>query len=141
MEINIYIKDLHPCPRNKSHTIVRGMLIKTKLARLFEESLRKELEMWREEFEKFNKLYDKDRHGVGVDVAIASPRNRLITKKGNISKTSIDWDAHKVFWDVIHKEFLKIDDSQVVDIRLKKIVSEDEYWNYFLKFRLVEKPQ
>jgi hypothetical protein len=125
--LEIKIQNLPPMPRNASHVPTsRGFLRKTDMARLFEDDLATLIK-------DLPKL-GHNTHGYQVVCYIYTPKEKLRTLKGNISQNSIDFDAHKVFWDTICKQ-IDIDDSQFVDVRIVKGLSFDEFWNYKVEIK------
>lgn len=133
--IEMYFPNLHPCPRNASHRIMGKMFIKTQLAKLFEKDMIARFQMFEGARDLFFLTYDEKKHYLLVNILVETPKEVLITKANTISKRSIDWDAHKVFNDMVHN-FLGIDDSQVLVARVIKIPSRDEHWNFTFKAQL-----
>jgi len=135
--IELHFPNLHPCPRNASHRIMGKMFIKTQIARLFEKDLLTRFQTMEGARDRFFLTYDELKHFLKVEIQVETPREILFTKKKTVSKKSIDWDAHKVFNDMVH-DFLGIDDSQVLEATVKKVVSRDNNWNFIYTAQLLE---
>ena len=128
----IEIKNLPPMPRNRSHMVARNMLIKTPLARAFEEDLFDRLKkMDQTMFESFKKQFDPKKHYITAQYIIYTPEDELFTKDGRISHRAVDTDAHKLMQDVIFKH-MKIDDALIRYSSYSTPVSGDGNWNYFI---------
>lgn len=137
MKLEIKINNLPPCPRNRSHQVVRNMLIKTDLARAFEKDLTELLENYREDFRNFVAMVRLHEHYLSVVYTIYTPRDSLFTKDGRISAKSVDLDAHKVFQDTIFKA-IGLDDKLIRDVRYVSPVSFDGKWNYVINIEVQE---
>ena len=135
MNLRFEIKNLPPMPRNRSHRVAGKMLIKTDLARAFEQDLTKRLEVHRDIFRVFKSMVHLDQHYLSVVYRIHTPAGSLFTKDGHISLRAVDVDAHKVFQDVIFKS-LGLDDKLIRDAQYITPVSEDENWNYIVEIRI-----
>lgn len=119
--LQIEIKGLPHCPRNRSHAIIKkgkfAMLAKTEAARSYEAALKHHLQQFKIAAETFRSCFDEKKHCLTVIWEFASPE--VVTKSGKISENSTDLDAHKVLQDVIF-EFIGIDDAYIVrDTRSK----------------------
>lgn len=128
--IKFLISNLPPQPRNSSHTlrqVVRGGKVqhfmgKTEMALMFEKDLTHRLSRLAKE------------NLTGLDyleyaLVVGTPSKEFWTAKNEVSKTSIDFDAHKVFTDVVAKE-LGFNDGQIVCHQYMKVPVESPYW-YF----------
>lgn len=129
------ILDLPAMPRNRSHQVVRNMLIKTPLAREFEKDLRTRLHGYRKAFEGFQKGFNPLKHYVVATFNIFTPRENLFTKAGYISQHATDFDAHKLFVDVVF-DCIGLNDKVIRDGRIFTPVSHDGNWNYTVTLRL-----
>lgn len=123
------IKDLPPCPRNRSHMVTRNMLIKTPLCREFEKDLTSRLEDFQEAFRDFSEMFDVNCKHLSVTYLIYTPSDSLFKKDGGISSRSVDVDAHKVMQDVLFK-CIGVDDKFIRNATYFTPVSEDGKWNY-----------
>lgn len=139
-KITVSLANLPAMPRNRSHALMRGKLIKTSLARAFEEDLKGRLEELEDLFEMFRSRYDKTVHAVRATAYVYTPADTLWTKKGTISENSVDGDAHKLLWDCL-SEALQIDDAHFADWRIVKMESPDEFWNYTIIFETYSKAE
>lgn len=74
-------------------------------------------------------MVQMDQHFIAAVYRIYTPADSLFTKDGRISARSVDWDAHKLFQDVLFK-CLGLDDKLVRDGRVVTPVSDDGKWNY-----------
>jgi hypothetical protein len=76
-----------------------GGKILTPLARAFKDDIQERMER--------SKLKDhfKDALALKLDVTVWTPQETFFTKDGKVSKTSIDFDAHKLFIDEVSKYF------------------------------------
>ena len=133
-EIRITIYDLPPMPRNRSHRVTRNMLIKTDLARAFEADLTERMGRIKNDTDAFAGLV-RESHYLSAVYTIHTPRGLLLTKEGRVSARSVDWDAHKLFQDVLFK-CMGLDDKLVRDGRVITPVSPDDNWHYEIKFKL-----
>lgn len=120
--LHLIIKGLPHCPRNRSHTIIRGrngasFLGKTEAARRYEEAIMIELEEMKELAAQFAAQFDKSRHALTAHWVFYSPD--LLTKDGKISENSTDLDAHKVLQDTV-MEFVGIDDAYIIEDKRQK---------------------
>lgn len=124
--LQIEIKDVPHCPRNRSHTLTLGkgkrgvipMNIKTEAARAYEDAIRQDLEAnYIQETALFAGAFDPKKHCLEAIWELHSPD--VMTKDGRISQNGTDLDAHKVLQDTI-MGFLGIDDAYIVrDTRTK----------------------
>jgi hypothetical protein len=137
MRLIFGIQDLPPMPRNRSHRIAGKMLIKTGLARAFEEDLTKRLLDQEENMMLFRTAFKPNLHFVKAGIYIFTPKSELFTKQGAISARAVDFDAHKLFVDVIFRS-LGMDDKLIRDARVMTPVSEDDKWNYVVDLQLLE---
>lgn len=139
MQIEFTILDLPPMPRNRSHQPIGNRLIKTELARAFEKDLSARLNDLRDQFQLFSYQYVPSKHYIKAEIVIFTPRDNMITKSNSISQHSTDFDAHKLFVDVIFKS-LDLNDKLIRDARIVTPISKDDKWNYHitLEFRPIE---
>lgn len=128
--VRFLIKNLPPQPRNNSHTlrkVFRGgkevhFMGKTEMALLFAKDLASRLK----------RLMKKDFAGCDYfeyALIVGTPAKEFWTAKNEVSKTSIDFDAHKVFTDVIAEE-CGFNDGQIVCHSYLKVPVDSPYW-YF----------
>ena len=88
----------------------------------YESIVNLELRKYKAEINKFNKNYNEDEHYIIAEYNFYYP---IITKKGNISKRSTDLsNSIKALEDIIFKSFV-IDDSQVCELYVRKVHSEN----------------
>lgn len=136
--MRIVINGLEPCPRNRSHTIVnRGkfpQMIKTEAARLYEQALRKLLEPYEMQKDKFISSFDEDKHGIVATYYHGTPD--LFTKTGKINLRSVDLDAHKVLKDVI-AQFFGIDDGYILKEVSTKLYSKTH--TLIVRYEIIDK--
>lgn len=123
------IKNLPPLPRNRSHQVVRNMLIKTDLARAFEADLTERLGEFSEDFRHFAGMVRLDEHYFSVVYDIYTPSSALFTKDGRISSRCPDLDSYKVFQDTIFRS-LGFDDKMVREVSYITHLSHNDKWNY-----------
>lgn len=128
-KLTIEIKNLPPMPRNRSHSIANNRLIKTPLARAFEEDLTKRLEKFDEDIKFFKYGFNSSKHFLKVFYLISTPSSELFKKDGGISARAVDCDAHKVFQDVLFKK-IGIDDKFIRNVQYYTPVSSSEFWEY-----------
>lgn len=129
------IKNLPPCPRNRSHQVVRNMLIKTDLARAFEADLTERLEEFSDDFRDFVGMVCLHEHYLSIVYIIYTPSDSLFTKDGRISSKSVDLDAHKVFQDTIFR-CIGLDDKMIREAKYTTPVSLDGKWNYSVEITI-----
>jgi len=134
-ELKIVINNLPPMPRNRSHVLTRGMLIKTPLAREFEKDLTYRLQEFRQEITSFVSNFTIVEHYINLSYTIYTPKEELITKAGYISAKSVDFDAHKLMTDVIFKE-VGINDKYARKVDIFTPISHDGFWNYVVILRI-----
>lgn len=123
--LELEIKGLPHCPRNRSHTIVmKGrvpMMIKTQIARAYEEAIQLELFPREEEVKTFREAFNPNINYLVAEWILASPD--VFTKEGRVSRNSTDLDAHKVLQDTVMK-FIGIDDAYILVDKREKIQGE-----------------
>lgn len=129
------INNLPPMPRNRSHRVAGKMLIKTDLARAFEADLTKRLEKFHDVFRVFKGMVHLDEHYLHGVYRIYTPAGSLFTLDGRVSNRSTDWDAHKLFQDVVFKA-LELDDKLIRHGEVITPVSHDNNWNYVISLQL-----
>lgn len=127
--------NLPPMPRNRSHTLMRGMNIKTDLARQFEKDLTERLGAFGFEFLEFKDKFNKKEHFIKADYTIYTPENELFTKESSISARAVDTDAHKLFQDTIFK-CLGLDDKVIRQDSHFTPVSKSGDWDYAVTLTL-----
>lgn len=127
--LSFTLNNLPAMPRNRSHALMKGRLIKTQLARAFDEDLTERLDAFRESFDFFRRQYDEKNHALKIHVIVQTPRETLFTKKGTISQNSVDADAHKLLFDRI-SDAIDIDDSAFCRWHVDKVLSPNEFWNF-----------
>lgn len=131
MKLEMKFENLPPMFRNHSHMPRNNMIIKTPMARAFEEEMSMRLfEIDPAIIKSFNKAYDKKKHYIINLTVISAPANILWTLTNTIDQHSGDWDAHKCYFDCIFKH-IGIDDSQAMDNHVFKRESDDENWNFY----------
>ena len=126
--VRFLIKNLPPQPRNNSHTLRKNsrtghhFMGKTELALMFEKDLTQRLkQLKKEDF-------------AGLDyfeysLVVGTPSKEFWTVKKEVSKTSIDFDAHKVFTDVVAKE-CDFNDGSIVFHSFLKVPVDTVYWSF-----------
>lgn len=93
---------------------------KTELALMFEKDLTHRLKkVKREDFTGYDYFE--------YQLIVGTPAKEFWTAKGEVSKTSIDFDAHKVFTDVV-AEVMGFNDGQIVFHPFLKIPIDSPYW-------------
>lgn len=131
--ISFVIKNLPPQPRNSSHTlrkVNRGgkdihFMGKTELALMFEKDLTHRLKrLLKKEFAGFDYFE--------YSLVVGTPAKEFWTVKNEVSKTSIDFDAHKVFADVIARE-CGFNDGQIVCHYFLKVPVNSQFWYFAVK--------
>lgn len=127
--------NLPPMPRNRSHTLMKGMNIKTQLARDFEKDLTERLGAFGFEFVEFASLFNKKKHFLRADYTIYTPENELFTKDECISSRAVDTDAHKLFQDTIFK-CLGLDDKVIRQDSHFTPVSKSGDWDYLVTLKI-----
>lgn len=127
-KISFLIKNLPPQPRNSSHTLRKvrragkevHFMGKTEMALMFEQDL----------VFRLKKLKKEDFSGldyIEYHLIVGTPAKEFWTAKKEVSKTSIDFDAHKVFADVIARE-CNFNDGQIVHHKFLKLPVESQFW-------------
>jgi hypothetical protein len=120
-----------PIDRNNSHIITtRGKharLIKTSKCRQFEDQMLGWLFRYEKDKNAFLGQYEANKHAINLKMIYRTPR--LYTKKGTINKRSIDCDAFKVPQDIL-MQWLKIDDSQILNFQVIKSFSREPSFEY-----------
>lgn len=100
---------------------------KTELALLFEKDLSQRLKRIRKEdlsgFDYFE-----------YSLIVGTPAKEFWTVKGEVSKTSVDFDAHKVFTDVVARE-CSFNDGQIVFHPFMKIPINSPYWYFAVSIK------
>lgn len=94
--LKIFFQNLPAQPRNSTHM---GGRILSPLARAFQDDIR-------ERMERTNlKDYFHQSTAIKLFLTVWTPSEIFLKLDGNLSKTSIDFDAHKLFIDEISKYF------------------------------------
>jgi hypothetical protein len=134
-EVKFVIRNIPPQPRNKSHTIRkvnRGgkdvpFLGKTEMAVMFEKDLvQRLLQLNKVDFAGFDYFE--------YCLVVGTPSREFWTEKKEVSKTSIDFDAHKVFTDVVAKECY-FNDGQIVFHSYMKVPVDSPYWYFAVSIK------
>lgn len=124
------IYNLPPMPRNQSHALVNQRLtggktvprmIKTPMATAFEKDLEFRLRKVLKDFQE----YDYFEYIIMVGV----PEKEFWTAKNKVSKTSVDFDAHKMFTDVVARCH-DFNDGQICEHRFLKTPVEGSQWHF-----------
>lgn len=136
-QLMIVINDLPAMPRNRSHMITRNMLVKTPLARSFEQDLNLRLKDYAEEFFTFRHEFKPNKHYLKVKYNIYTPASLLFTKSKEISIRAVDVDAHKLFQDVLFRN-IGLDDKYARDVRFFTPSSVDDKWNYVIQMEIMD---
>lgn len=134
----VRLENLPPMPRNQENTLSRGRIIKTEKGRQFKKAVPRRFEHYLEERVEFMKDYDPKTEILAVTLIVESPVDLLITKAGTVSKSSVDWDAHKSLWDCF-SDFIGVDDSQFMDVRIVKTASDNFLWNFEFRVKRVKR--
>jgi hypothetical protein len=111
------------------------MLIKTGLARAFEQDLTDRLIQWEEEFMLFRTAFKPNLHFIRAHILVCTPKSELFTKQGAVSARAVDFDAHKLFVDTLFRS-IGLDDKLIRDGRVTTPVSEDDKWNWIVDLKL-----
>jgi hypothetical protein len=140
MTLILKFNNLPPLPLNRAKTIVavKGrppMLIKTPIAREFEQDLSLRLNDFSSEIKSFKSRFDESKNYVRLELFAYSPKSELFTKSGAINSKCPDFDSNKLMIDVIFKG-IDINDKYVKEANIKYLESFDEYWNFILMFHI-----
>lgn len=93
--VKLFFQNLPPQPRNSTHM---GNHRLTPLANAFKDDIR-------ERMERTNlKDYFKECTAIKLFLTVYTSLEIFLTLEGNVSKTSIDFDAHKLFIDEIDRK-------------------------------------
>lgn len=123
-ELKIIFKNLPPQPRNATHENHRL----TDIARAYQDDIRDRLK------KTGKKGFFSDCEAVIIDLTIYTPASQFLTQEKKLSKTSIDFDAHKLFIDEIAK-FFDFNDGLVWDAKIMKLPIEGDEWVFKLKIK------
>jgi hypothetical protein len=133
-EFGFIIQNLPPMPRNQSHALVSQRIgggktvprmIKTPMALAFEKDL--EFRLRKCPGELFAG-YDWFKYTLISGI----PSNEFWTAKGQVSKTSVDFDAHKMFTDTVARVH-KFNDGQICEHHFLKVPVEGPQWHFAVK--------
>lgn len=94
--LKLFFLNLPPQPRNATHMMGKTL---TPLARAFKDDIQERMER------TGLKDYFKESTAIKLFLTVYTPVETFLTKENNLSKTSIDFDAHKLFIDEISKYF------------------------------------
>lgn len=100
---------------------------KTELALMFEKDLTQRLQRV---IKKDLSGYDYFEYGL----VVGTPVKEFWTVKGEVSKTSIDFDAHKVFTDVV-ANVCGFNDGQIVFSPFLKVPVDSTYWFFAVSIK------
>ncbi len=141
-QLTIRLYNLPPLPRNSATSPVGSRVILTEMAREFKVDLRYRLanQFDQDQFRQFKQEFSTGQWSVKREMVVETPTNRLFTKDGRISDTSIDEDAHKHLQDVVMGH-LGINDAQIIRSSVEKVESLDEYWNWTIIYTLIPRLQ
>lgn len=125
MQININLP-IKPLNLNNCYTISTiGNSVRrfpSREYKQYESLVNQELRKFKSEINKFNKAYDENEHYLIAEYNFFYP---ILTKKYNISKRSTDLsNSIKALEDILFKNFV-MDDSQVCELYVRKIHSEN----------------
>ena len=108
----------------------------------FKNELAQHLSIYRKTFEDFQKLFIQTQHSLKVVYTFYIPQKKLLTKKNTISLTSGDaFNMEKILTDVMFKFMPCLDDAQITDGRVKKVLSNNENWNIGIELEIIKKPE
>lgn len=94
--LKLFFQNLPAQPRNATHM---GNHRLTPLANAFKDDIRERMESLG------LKDYFKESKAIKLFLTVLTPVETYLTKENNLSKTSIDFDAHKLFIDEVSKYF------------------------------------
>lgn len=126
MQISLHLPNTKPLNLNHCYTI---STIGGKVRRFpspeykkYESLVNLELRKYKSEINKFNNYYDENKHYIVAEYRFYYP---IITKKETLSKRSTDLsNAIKALEDIIFKSLIA-DDSQIAELNVTKIHSEN----------------
>lgn len=121
-EVKILFRNLPPQPRNATHEKTQYGIRLSDMATAFQDDIRERLS------HTCKRNLFKDCSSVVLTFTVFTPLDFFLTKDYNLSKTSIDLDAHKLFLDEIAKYF-GFNDGLVWDFNpIKLPIEGDEWW-------------
>lgn len=120
-EVKILFRNLPPQPRNATHEKTPRGIRLSDMAVAFQDDIRERLAT------TGKKDLFKDCTSVTLTFTVFTPLSHFLTKNYNLSKTSIDLDAHKLFLDEIAKYF-GFNDGLIWDFNPIKLPIEGDEW-------------
>lgn len=108
--LKLFFLNLPPQPRNATHMMGKTL---TPLARAFKDDIQERMER------TGLKDYFKESTAIKLFLTVVTPSETFYTKENNLSKTSIDFDAHKLLVDEISKYF-GFNDGLIVEFEFEK---------------------
>jgi Holliday junction resolvase RusA-like endonuclease len=133
-QIEFLFQNLKPVSAN--HRIKRGRSghsYKSREAVNFDARVRMQVNQQRSEVFAFEGTFSPYDHFLCAEINIYIPRSALMTKKGYISKKSMDIDnMFKQTIDSAFKEFEKLDDAWICKLFSSKTFSHDNNYHIYL---------
>jgi hypothetical protein len=120
-EVKLVLRNLPPQPRNATHQKTSQGIRLSDMARAFQEDIRERLSRTGK-----RDLF-RDCESLTLTFIVYTPVDQFLTKSGQLSKTSIDLDAHKLFLDELAKYF-GFNDGLVWDFNPIKLPIEGDEW-------------
>jgi Holliday junction resolvase RusA-like endonuclease len=115
-------------------TLRNGRRIKTRQYNEFQKKIKLLMSQREESWDAFNDHYDPSKHEIHARLEFVTPE--LYTKAGTLSKKAGDIaNLEKVLMDCVMTG--KIDDSQIVDFKMRKVYGEE--FAFLLDLRIVER--
>lgn len=108
--IRLFFQNLPPQPRNSTHMMGKTL---TPLARAFKDDIQERMER------TGLKDYFKESTAIKLFLTVWTCEETFFTKENKLSKTSIDFDAHKLFIDEVSKYF-GFNDGLIIEFEYEK---------------------
>lgn len=136
LELNLQVK---PVSTNELYASNGYGITLSKKNREFKKEVRLKLSPHLKQIAEFTKNFDSTKNVIKANYVFYVPKEKLFTKKGTVSKKSIDVDNFvKSLTDSVFKIMGELnsdcDDSQIMEMNLKKTMSHDD--KYYVRIEL-----
>lgn len=143
MKLELNFPGVKACTANKMKApcVINGHLSMrpTKEYNKFKRQINDCLMAYKYNMFKFETNFSPYEHFLSVTIAYELPMKELITKKGTISKKSIDLDnTFKTLIDTVFKGFNDLDDSAICEIYAQKQPSKRNAYNISMTLEIVD---
>lgn len=125
-EVKLLFVNLPPQPRNATHEKTPRGIRLSDMAKAFQDDIRNRLATTKRE------NYFSSCKALQVEIVVYTPEDNFYTKEKNLSKTSVDCDAHKLFLDELAR-FFGFNDGLIWDFNVIKLPIQGDEWCFKVK--------